>query len=396
MSTDQRYKAHIAAMATASPPKVPLDEYIEVFNRHRDNRGQSQEQQDQFTKIMKATKIRKMAYFPFFMHKGTDRENIVCFGKKAGEPGPGEHDNEFKTYKNNERQVIWEYQAMRLSEQAGENLVKAWGGDVSEITHVISCHTTGWKEPGIACNLIHHLGLGYDTQKIELNYNGCFAGLSCIRTARDIIRAATPEERKPVVLVVSTEVASLQYNPDLTSKMDLVVLSLFSDGSAAFIMTTEGPWLIDDAGCSVIPGSQNLLVMTPEDPNDCDRNTYNMFLSPKAPGGISDYFLEGNGVQILQKMMAKRTYKDVVPGIACHPGGPRILDAVLKGLMKEGSFPENVLESSYNTLYENGNLGSAAVLFVLYDMLNSTDKDDVLALAFGPGVTVEHANLVRV
>jgi predicted naringenin-chalcone synthase len=382
-------------MATTTPAKVPLEDWVATVNCHRENRGQPKEIQEKFARICAATKIRNMAWNCYDFHKGTDRENEIHQGKRAGEPGPGERDSEFKSYNNAERGVVWEHLVMRLSEEAASKAVKNWGGDISKISHIVSCTTTGWREPGVSSNLIHHLGLEYDTQKIELNFNGCFAGLSCLRTARDIVRAAEPGDKPPVVLVVSTEVASVQYQPNVYEPTDLVATSLFSDGSAAFIVTTEGPWRFEDTGCSVVPNSSHLLSMQPEDPKNPDRNCFQVILDSGVSSGIRDYFVEGNGVQMLKRMMSKLTHKDKTPDIAVHPGGPRILDGVLKALVKEG-FEENVLESSYDTLFENGNLGSAAVLFVLNDMLASTKADDVLALAFGPGVTVEHANLVRV
>ncbi|KNC77191.1 hypothetical protein SARC_10344 [Sphaeroforma arctica JP610] len=44
---------------------------------------------------------------------------------------------------------------------------------------------------------------------------------------------------------------------------------------------------------------------------------------------------------------------------------------------------------SYETLNENGNLGSSAILLVLEKVFNTTDAEEVMFLAFGPGVTVE-------
>ena len=75
--------------------------------------------------------------------------------------------------------------------------------------------------------------------------------------------------------------------------------------------------------------------------------------------------------------------------LAVHGGGPRIFDAVEAALELA---PED-LSLSRRVFREVGNLSSASILFTLAELPET--PGDGLAIAFGPGVTVELARLRR-
>jgi len=76
---------------------------------------------------------------------------------------------------------------------------------------------------------------------------------------------------------------------------------------------------------------------------------------------------------------------------AVHPGGPRILDAIGVAL----DLSPGALMASQVVLAEHGNMSSATILFILRDLLATTDADRCFAMAFGPGLTAELALLDR-
>ena len=53
------------------------------------------------------------------------------------------------------------------------------------------------------------------------------------------------------------------------------------------------------------------------------------------------------------------------------------------------------MQPSMDTLYDTGNLGAAAMLFVMARQLPDLASDRLATFAFGPGVTVEWAVLER-
>ena len=87
--------------------------------------------------------------------------------------------------------------------------------------------------------------------------------------------------------------------------------------------------------------------------------------------------------------------RDDIQHWAIHPGGRAILDKVSGGL----DLPEDSLTSSRRVLSNYGNMSSATILFVLNDMIESgvpVEHDSILAMAFGPGLTVESGLFERV
>ena len=73
---------------------------------------------------------------------------------------------------------------------------------------------------------------------------------------------------------------------------------------------------------------------------------------------------------------------------AIHPGGKAILDKIEKSLDLR---PEQI-RASREILRQFGNMSSATILFVLGEILKSPasrPRENICAMAFGPGLTVE-------
>ena len=71
-----------------------------------------------------------------------------------------------------------------------------------------------------------------------------------------------------------------------------------------------------------------------------------------------------------------------------HPGGKKILEAIEKSL----SISKEDLSHSYRVLRDYGNMSSATILFVLKELfqpLHQQEHQNIFAMAFGPGLTLE-------
>lgn len=393
---DSRSDAFVAAFATATPPLVPALHAAAVFGEGMRGAGASADAIASFVRMCKGTGIRTRGVALAKYHVGTDREEQECLGKRAGVPLPDEiHDAGANTLSLEQRAALWDYFAPRLCVEAARKALGAWTDHVAaDITHVLTTNTTGWREPGLSSHVIHELGLSLDTQKADLNFNGCFCGMTCLRLARDIVRSGD----RRAVLVVGVEVASLQSDEAAQDSQSLVAYSLFADGAGAFIVASEGSWRFSDAGMSVIAGSGHLLGMQPHAAPGLarpPRQSFQMTLSPAVPAALGAYFMRGGpGAAVLARALAGGPAPDTA--LAVHPGGPRILEALASRLSEGVGLPADALAESYETLHEYGNLGSTAILFVLARVFSSTAKGHVAALAFGPGVTVEWGSFQRV
>jgi predicted naringenin-chalcone synthase len=368
--------AHIAGMGIALPVAVPTPRFLEVDARARRAHGHTPETIDAVRRICEGSRI-------------ATRHSVVPAWHPEGTPDTGvvdvfaEHDFDPPAHL---RAKLWHELAPRYAIEAARRAIADWGGDVRDITHVVTTSTTGWAEPGIAVALIDELGLSLDTCKIEININGCFCAASCLRTARDIVRGG----EAGAVLVVAVELASLQYDPVDDDMSTLVSMALFSDGAGAMIVAPTGRWEMARAGMSLVPKSRHLLRLNPS--FEKEHNTVKMHLDAAVPSALAGYFSDGRGAALLE---SARAWAPGLPALAVHPGGPKILDALVRVFASCG-WPEDALASSFATLEHTGNLGSAAVLFVLHRLLRETRDDRVLMLAFGPGVTVEWGLLRRV
>ena len=74
---------------------------------------------------------------------------------------------------------------------------------------------------------------------------------------------------------------------------------------------------------------------------------------------------------------------------AVHPGGPRILSAVKEAL----DLDRHALEASQQVLAEHGNMSSPTILFILDRLRKAGATGPCVALAFGPGLSIEAALL---
>ncbi len=371
--------AYIAATGIAVPPAVPTERFLEIDQKYRARHGQSREVRDMIRQFVENAQIKQ--------------RHSVCSGWFLPGTNSEGYEDIFTEYDYDPpaylRARYWHEQAPKMAIQAAQNMLAHWSGSVADITHVVTTSTSGWAEPGIAVELIEALGLSEDTRKIEININGCFCGASCLRTARDIIRGGEAKN----VLVVATELASIQYNMLETDVSQLISSSLFADGAAAAIVSAEnskGAWAFDKAGMSLVPGSKHMLKLNPD--FEKEATAVKMFLHQGVSKALAGYFQSGRGRGLLDDIL-----KDApsYPALAVHPGGPNILDG-MNGVLLERGWPKNCLDASYATLHETGNLGSAAVLFVLDRLMRETENRKMAYFAFGPGVTVEWGSLSSV
>jgi predicted naringenin-chalcone synthase len=369
-------EAHIAGYGSSLPWRIPTSRFLEVDAEARQVLGQGEGTRSMVRQFALNSRIRvRHAVSPCWLPE---------------EERPGDVEDIFTPFDFDPpgwlRARFWNEQAPRLAIEAAREAIADWGGSPADISHVVTTCTSGWAEPGISANLIHALGLSLDTQKQELNFNGCFCGATCLRLARDVIRAG--ESR--AVLVVAVETSSIQYDPVATDVSSLVAASLFGDGAAAFVLAPEGEWVYRATGMSLVPDSLDMLRMSPD--LDNDRSAYRMFLHRQIGPRLATYFREERGAGLLGALLERCDGQ--LPALAVHPGGPSILEAV-KDVFEARGWPAGAMQPSMDTLYDTGNLGAAALLFVMARLLPKVASDRVATFAFGPGVTVEWAMIER-
>ncbi len=246
--------------------------------------------------------------------------------------------------------------------------------DVTEeraaITHLVVASCTGFVAPGLDFQILRAARLTESVERTMVGFMGCFAAVNALKLAHHIVRS----EPHAKVLVVNLELSSLHLQEDWRIEKLLSFL-LFGDGASACLVSAEPVGLaLGDFRAAVIPKSAELITWHIRD------RGFEMHLSGQVPGRIRRW-LPDHGPALL----GRRTL-DEIRLWAVHAGGRSILDAVQSGL----ALPADALVHSRAVLRSFGNMSSATLMFVLDRILRSaTSVGDGMAMAFGPGLTVE-------
>jgi alkylresorcinol/alkylpyrone synthase len=277
---------------------------------------------------------------------------------------------------------------------------------------VVSC--TGYGTPGLDIRISEALGMSPQVQRLVVGHMGCYAAIPGLGAVSDYVAA----RQKPAVMLC-LELTSLHPQPPSPTLLageateadleQLVAHALFADAAAAVVLVPEDHHLPAAPGPNVRPLSlvgpatargRGLEVVDVSACTDWSTQElmrwdvtdlgFKMALSHRVPGvleqhvsGVVDSLLESHGLG-----------RADVAGWAVHPGGRRILEVVDERL----GLPNGALDASYSVLRDYGNCSSPTVLLVLERMVAGGGLeagDHVVAMAFGPGLTL-YAALLRV
>ncbi|CAN1137607.1 Chalcone synthase [Linum perenne] len=286
------------------------------------------------------------------------------------------------------RQDMVVVEVPKLGKEAAAKAIKEWGQPKSRITHLVFCTTSGVDMPGADYQLTKILGLRPSVKRFMMYQQGCFAGGTVLRLAKDLAE----NNKGARVLVVCSEITAVTFRGPSDAHLDsLVGQALFGDGAAAMIIGSD-PDPSEQPIFSLISAAQTIL--------------------PDSEGAIDGHLREAGLTFHLLKdvpgLISKNIEKSLVEafepiGISdwnslfwiAHPGGPAILDQVEQKL---GLKPEK-LRATREVLKEYGNMSSACVLFIMDEMRRTSAVKGMstageglewgVLFGFGPGLTVE-------
>ncbi len=250
------------------------------------------------------------------------------------------------------------------------------GIDPADVGLVIGVSCTGVVLPSIDAELIPLIGLRPDVARLPITELGCGGGVAGLARGLDYLRAY-PERG---VLLFAVEIPSLTFQPDDHSVDNLVAALVFADGAGAVVLRGgdgASGWTLEHAGTVLVPEGARHLGYELRD------GGLRVILSRDLPDvvethlrGAVETFLEESGLCLAD-----------LDAVAAHPGGPRIVDAIQRALELD---PES-LATSRSVFAGNGNASSAGIFFVLEEMQRAGTHGRVLAIAFGPGLSIELA-----
>lgn len=277
-----------------------------------------------------------------------------------------------------DRMRKYEDAAGDLAVAAGQVALDDAGIEPDRITHLVTVSCTGFYAPGFDTVLIKRLGLGRGVSRTHIGFMGCHGALNGLRVAKAYVDA----DRNACPLLCAVELCSLHHQYGWNADK-IVANALFADGAAAVVGVGTGskaaPYRLLSNGALLIDDSEDAMSWRIGD------RGFAMTLSARVPELIGRHLRPWLESWLGQHRL---TVEDV-GSWAVHPGGPRILSAVLEAT----GAPRTALEASHAVLKEFGNMSSPTIVFILEKLRRANAARPCVALAFGPGLAVEAALL---
>jgi len=286
----------------------------------------------------------------------------------------------------------WIRVALEVGGAAVRDALDRAGVGPGDVDALFTTTVTGVATPSLDARLMNRLGLPPRVKRTPLFGLGCVAGAAGIARAADYVRAY-PDQ---VAVLLSVELCSLTLQREDLSIPNLIATGLFGDGAAAVVIAgTEaardrprapGPRVL--ASRSVFyPDSEEVMGW------EVSERGFRIVLSADVPTVVEEYLRRDVDAFLADHGLTRAEIRSWV----CHPGGPRVLEAMERAL----ELPAGALALTWRSLREVGNLSSTSVLLVLRDTLDAAEAAGAaeerrppagspgLLLAMGPGFCSE-------
>lgn len=279
------------------------------------------------------------------------------------------------------RNDLYIREAKKLFVEVAESLIKNSDFKAEQITHLITVSCTGFYAPGPDFDIIRALGLDPSIERYHLGFMGCYASIPAIKMADQICRANEDAN----VMVVSVELCTIHFQAN-PKPDNILSASIFADGGAGVIMSNQKP---GKKGIAVHGFASTILEKGASDMAwSIGDNGFSMVLSSYIPDLLKD------GIDPFLSPALDRfgVTMEQIGQWCIHPGGRAILDRIEEAV----HLPPDALDASRKVLSGYGNMSSATILFVLRELQQQSYQKEnsmILAMAFGPGLTMETALL---
>lgn len=274
-----------------------------------------------------------------------------------------------------ERLEIYNKNSLALSVKA---IQKCINGIISEkeITHLITVSCTGMTAPGLDIKLMEDLKLNKNIFRTSVNFMGCYAAIHALKLA-DLIAQGNSNAN---IIIVAVELCTLHFQ-NIMNEDNVASSLLFADGCAAVLLSNN---LHSEHKIS-IDGFYSQIAI--EGKSDMAWELGSRGFQMKLSGYIPQLIEADIESLLLGALNERGITKEAVNHWCVHPGGKRILDSIQRKL----NLSSNSFDQSRAVLKEYGNMSSPTILFVLKDFFDNNYRanENILGMAFGPGLTME-------
>jgi alkylresorcinol/alkylpyrone synthase len=272
--------------------------------------------------------------------------------------------------------------ALQLAEETLQTLFMDSNIEATNVSAMLFTSVTGLAVPSIDARLMNRLNFSPHLKRMPVFGLGCLAGAAGVSRLTDYLEGHPNE----AAILLAVEICSTTIQKNDISVANFIASGLFGDGACAVLMLGDQHPLVERhrhpraIACqsTFFPDTENVMGW------DFSSQGFKIVLSADVPR-IAEQQLRGCIETLLSPH--RLTLSDIRVWIA-HPGGPKVIDAMEKGLgLNTGTF-----DNSRTSLKKFGNMSSVSVLAILHETLRDTRIEPGsygIMLAMGPGFCAE-------
>ena len=250
----------------------------------------------------------------------------------------------------------------------------------TDVDLIVSTTVTGIMVPSLEARVANRLGMRPDVRRVPMFGLGCVAGAAGVARLNDYLRG----DPDGVAVLLSVELCSLSFPAIPATLVGLVGTALFGDGAAAVVAVGErraerigarGPGVVDSRS-HLYPDSLRTMGW------DVGSSGFQLVLAADVPDVVRRYLRD----DVTGFLGAHDLAIDDINTWVSHPGGPKVIEAIVEAL----DLPDSAVELTWRSLADIGNVSSSSVLHVLRDTIAKRPAAGPgLMLAMGPGFCSE-------